>query len=49
MNRRAFEYTEKVDQAIKQAFVCNFLKWVRVDIGDSSMFMVDFIDWLSYK
>ena len=48
-NSIAFENIENMDQAIKQSFMYNFLGWVRVYIGDYSMTMVDFIDWLSSK
>ena len=48
-NRKVFENTVNVDQAITQTFIYIFLEWVRVHIGDCSSTMIDFIDWLNSK
>ena len=42
-----FENTEKVDQALKQSFLYNFLEWARAYIGVDSQSMLDFINQLS--
>ena len=48
-NRKTFDNSEKTDQTIKQFFMYNFLKWVRMYKGGCFLFMMDFIDWLSFK
>ena len=45
--RHAFKNTEK-DSAFKQSFMYNFLKWLRVYIGEQSLSMLDFVYWLSF-
>ena len=47
--REFFYNFEKANQTIKQSFLCNFLEWIRVYIGDGSLSMLDFIDWPSSK
>ena len=48
-NGRMFNDAERVDQAIKYSFLHYFVNWVRVDIEDHALSLVDFIDWLFIK
>ena len=45
-NRRAFENCESLDQTIKSSFLYNFWDWVTLYIGDGSMLLLDFVNWL---
>lgn len=46
-NRRQFDNTDRADQGIKQSFMYDFLYWIRVYVGDCSLFLMDFVKWLS--
>ena len=43
-NKRVFENIEDMDQAIKQSFMYIFWEWVRLHIGEDSLFMLNFIN-----
>ena len=45
-NRRAFENCESLHQTIKNSFLYLFWEWVRLYIGDGSMSLLDFVNWL---
>ena len=40
---------DKLDQALKPMFLCNFLLWVRKYMDERSMLMINFIDWFGTK
>lgn len=40
---------DKLDQALKSMFLCNFLLWVRKYMDEGSMLMINFIDWFGTK
>lgn len=42
----AFENIENMDLTIKQSFIYILKEWVRVHIGECSLSLMDFIDWL---
>ena len=46
-NWRAFEDRECLDQTFKSSFLYLFWDWIRVCMGGSITFLIDFVDWLS--
>ena len=45
-NRRAFENCECSYHSLKSYFLYLFWDWVRLYIGEGSLSMLDFVDWL---
>ena len=41
-----FENCESLDQTFKSSFLYLFWDWIRWYIGDPSLLMLDFVDWL---
>ena len=44
--RRAFQNCECSNHSLKSSFLYQFCNWVRLYIGDNSLLMLDFVDWL---
>ena len=45
-NKRAFENCKSLDQTFKSSFLYLFWDWARLYIGNGSMSLLDFVDWL---
>ena len=45
-NRRAFENCEYSDHSLKSSFLYLVWDWVRLSIGEGSLLMLNFVDWL---
>ena len=46
MNRLAFRGGSLAIQKLKNSFVCNLWSWVRVYIGEESLSLIGFLEWL---
>ena len=47
-NRLTYANTKIVDQVVKQSLCITFLEWIREFIGDCSMSITYFINWLKF-
>ena len=47
-NRRAFNNCESLDQTIKTSFLNLFGNWIKLYIGDGSLLVLEFMDWLGF-
>ena len=45
-NKRCLEDVVQMDQVLKSSFLCLLLDWVRVDLNEATMSMIDLINWL---